>query len=399
MLDIIQLFVSEGLWIFPVVLALLSALVIVTYRLITKAMPQKAPADESEFYELLDKAGYEYDPSRDIFVTKMDCWQKKYGYCRLYDEACPSLCLIVDSEPVEFEYDGKYWLIEFWKGQYYLNTGFEIGVYNTDKPELDIPELFTGNFYDAVDKEDMLEIQFILYKNGKELFFREEKHWWLTGFKTGLFSEPSELTARIRITFKDEVMCHNFIKAMKKLGYQDHAILTNGIVAEFMFDKPRSKQPLSRTPETDWMVQRYNEHCCKVFQEATEGCATWPEKLAAIREKEPHLYNAVIEVGKGAEVFKVFEKLKKHLWRRRRKKAQPETADQAKPDKVKPVKTKPDKAKTRKVKPDEKKPDKEKKAITGEASKEQAITDKEINVTQTIAEKLDQWEKNQSDIQ
>lgn len=313
MLEIIQLHLSEGLWLYPVGLAIVSFFVIMGYRVITNMMPPKPPADEKEFEKLLSDAGYAYDPSRDIFITKMNCWQKKYGYCRLYDEACPPMCLIIDSEPVEFEYKGKHWLIEFWKGQYYLNTGCEIGVYNTDKPELNIPELFTGTFYNCVGKEDMLEIQFILYKNGKELFFREEKHWWLTGFKTGEFSDPSELTLRIRITFKDTVMCHNFIKAMKKIGYQDHEILTNGIVAEFMFDKPHTEQPLTRTVDTDWIMQRYNEHCCKVFQEVTEGCNTWPEKLAAIRTKEPHLYNGVIEAGKTAEVFRAFLKLKKHV--------------------------------------------------------------------------------------
>ncbi|HWQ78754.1 MAG TPA: DUF4474 domain-containing protein [Anaerovoracaceae bacterium] len=329
MLDIIQLQLSGGLWLYPVGLAILSFFVILGYRLLTSMLPQNVQTDEKDFDELLSDAGYEYDPSRDIFITKMNCWQKKYGYCRLYDEACPPMCLIIDSEPVEFDYNGKHWLIEFWKGQYYLNTGFEIGVYNTDNPELDIPELFTGTLYDSVGKEDMLEIQFILYKNGKELFFREEKHWWLTGFKTGEFSEPSELTARIRIAFKDTVMCHNFIKAMKKIGYQDQEILTNGIVAEFMFDKPHTEQPLTRTADTDWIMQRYNEHCCKVFQDVTAGCNTWPEKLTAIRTKEPYLYKAVIGVGKTAEVFKAFSKLKKHS----KKKMKPKPAKQPKPPK------------------------------------------------------------------
>jgi hypothetical protein len=312
MLEIIHSFLSQGLWLYPVGLVAVTFFVILGYRVITGMLPPKPPADEKEFTKLLSDAGYEYDPSRDIFITRMNGWQKKVGYCRLYDEACPPLCLIIDSEPVEFEYNGKHWLIEFWKGQYYLNTGCEIGVYNTDKPEMDIPELFTGNFYDCVGKDDMLEIQFILYKNGRELFFREEKHWWLTGFKTGEFSEPSELTMRARIAFKDTVMCHNFLTALKKLGYQDHEILTNGIVAEFLLDKPRSGQPISRTADTDWLMQRYNEHCCRIFNEVTAGCNTWPEKLQAIRTKEPQLYNAVIGIGKTAEVFKIFGKLKKH---------------------------------------------------------------------------------------
>lgn len=301
--------------VFPVILAIGTVFVFLIYRIVRSMFPRQKATDEKEFDELLSDAGYEYDASRDIFVTQMSPWQKKYGYCRLYDEACAPMSLIVDSEPVYFEYGGKRWLIEFWKGQYYLNTGCEIGVYNTKKADIDIPDLFTGTFYHSVRKADMLEMAYTLYKNGKELFFREEKHWWLTGFKTGEFSEPSELSMRIRVTFKDKEMCESFLKAMKKIGYKEDEIITNGIVAEFMFDKPHTEQPLSRTEESDWFVQRYNEHCCNLYQEATVGCFTFPEKINAIREKEPFLYNAVIQVGKAREIFAVFEKIRKYIKR------------------------------------------------------------------------------------
>mgnify|MGYP000621142798 CR=1 FL=1 len=31
-----------------------------------------------------------------------------------------------------FDYQGKTWLLEFWKGQYGINTGAEIGIYRAD---------------------------------------------------------------------------------------------------------------------------------------------------------------------------------------------------------------------------------------------------------------------------
>jgi len=45
----------------------------------------------------------------------------------LYDEAAAPLGMIVDCEPIHFEYKGKRWLIQFWKGQYDLPTGAEVG--------------------------------------------------------------------------------------------------------------------------------------------------------------------------------------------------------------------------------------------------------------------------------
>ena len=38
--------------------------------------------------------------------------------------------MIIDAYPVYFDYQDKTWMIEFWRGQYGINTGAEIGVYH-----------------------------------------------------------------------------------------------------------------------------------------------------------------------------------------------------------------------------------------------------------------------------
>jgi len=101
----------------------------------------------------------------------------------LYDEAAAPLGMIVDCEPIHFEYKGKRWLIQFWKG-----------VYATDKPDINIPGLFKGTFYNSIKDDEFLWMSFTLKKNGKVLFERGDRHWWLTGFKLGEFSQPWELT-------------------------------------------------------------------------------------------------------------------------------------------------------------------------------------------------------------
>jgi hypothetical protein len=47
--------------------------------------------------------------------------------------------------------------------------------------------------------------------------------------------------------------------------------------------------------------------------EITGPYTTWPEKLAAIRQKEPFLYEAMISVGKTKQIFKAFDKLKNYI--------------------------------------------------------------------------------------
>lgn len=313
MYDMIKTQLEEGILVCPAIMVLLMIFAYLSYRIFRNVCPRPVKTGEKGFDKLISDAGYAYDPFQGIFYSKMDAWQRKYGYCRLYDEAAAPTGMIIDSEPVHFEYGGKRWLIQFWKGQYYLNTGCEIGIYYTEEPDLAIPNLFNGTFYKCVGNADRLEMAYILYKNGRELFRREEKHWWLTGFKTGEFSEPWELAMRIRITFKDTAMCRSFVKAMRKIGYQEYEINTNGITAEFMFDRAHTSQPLTRTEETDWIIQRNNERICNRFQEITEGYASWSEKLRAIREKEPFLSEAVINMGKTKQIFKAFEKLKSYL--------------------------------------------------------------------------------------
>ena len=72
--------------------------------------------------------------------------------------------MIIDCEPIYFRYKGKKWLIEFWKGQYGMTTGGEVGIYYTTGPDLNIPGLFNGTFYKCVNDEDRIDMSFAFRK-------------------------------------------------------------------------------------------------------------------------------------------------------------------------------------------------------------------------------------------
>lgn len=317
MYEIIKSQLEVGLIAIPSILVLLIIFVLLAYRIFRNIYPKDSSTGQGtgvkEFEQMLSDAGYAYDPNQNIFYSKINAWQRKFGYCRLFDEAAAPSSIIIDTEPITFDYDGKKWLIQLWKGQYYLNTGAEIGIYLTDKPDLAIPNLFNGTFYRSAGESEQLYMSYYLIKKGKVLHGRAGKHWWLTGFMPGEFSEPWELSMYVRIVFKDTEMCRSFIGGMKKIGYLEHKIKSDGIAVEFLFDKAHSAQPLSRTEKTDWIVQRNNERICKRFMEITEEYDNWPDKLKAIREKEPFLYEAVITLGKTSKIFKDFEKLKQYI--------------------------------------------------------------------------------------
>ncbi len=231
----------------------------------------------------------------------------------MYDEAAAPLGMIVDCEPIHFEYKGKRWLIQFWKGQYDLPTGAEVGVYATDKPDINIPGLFKGTFYNSIKDDEFLWMSFTLKKNGKVLFERGDRHWWLTGFKLGEFSQPWELTMEITITLKDAVMCSAFIDGLKRAGYTNKEIKRYGNSVRVIFDKPRTPQPFTRTKVTDEIIQKKNKLLCDLYNEVTKGCVTLEEKIAAIREKAPELYQHILGLGRPKELYSSYKRIQRHL--------------------------------------------------------------------------------------
>jgi hypothetical protein len=261
-----------------------------------------------ELDKAIEMAGYAYDPIQDIFFSTMNPWQRSVGYCRLYDEAAAPLGMIIDSEHIFFEYQGKKWIISFWKGQYDMVTGCEIGIY-TEAADLNLPGIFNGSFYKSISDSQLLPMSCTLYKNGKLLFTREGRHWWLTGFKLGEFSEPSELTMNILITLENEIMRDAFISGLKSAGYPDRAFSVSGNTVQTKFDVPYTRQPFSRTKDIARIVQRKNEQLCKKYHEITQNESTFTDKVKILQEQAPELFEQILIVGKNKKSYEMFIEL------------------------------------------------------------------------------------------
>lgn len=268
--------------------------------------------DQETLDKIIYEAGYSYDPDQDIFYSNLYAWQRDMGYCRLYDEAAIISGMIIDCEPIYFSYNGKRWLIEFWKGQYGMTTGFEIGVYNTSDFDLTIPELFKGTFYKSAGDHELLYLSGSLKKNGATLFTRHDVHWWLTGFKLGEFSEPDELVLDLSITLRDRTMRDAFIKGLYEAGYSPEEIISYGTTVNLRFDKPKTPQPIARTAPTDWLTQRKNEFLCETYQEITAPYDTLLDKINAIITLSPGTYRQLNSFAKGKPSMAEYRAIKKH---------------------------------------------------------------------------------------
>ena len=188
----------------------------------------------SKLEELAAPFGYDYHCHCGFFSSTVDAWQKAAGYTWIYDYMAPRFQMVFDALPIYFDYHGKTWLIELWKGQYGINTGAEIGIYHADRL-LSESEYKTA-FFTAVDDSEMLPCTLRLCDHRQKDCVRiSERHWWLTIFLPGCFSEPSELCLETSICFPDMQMCDAFYDALRKSGYTTKDISIEGHCLSFLF--------------------------------------------------------------------------------------------------------------------------------------------------------------------
>lgn len=189
--------------------------------------------------ELVYPFGYRFHCDHGFFSSTVDAPQRRAGYAWLYDYMAPRFQMVFDSLPVYFDYRGRTWLIEFWKGQYGINTGAEIGVYHADGiiPESD----YKTTWFTCAEDHEMLDCSFQLCKCGNECICNSDRHWWLTAFLVGCFSKPSALTMESCISFPNREMLCAFVDGLKRTGYPEDCISVRGLTVCFVFHRDTEK--------------------------------------------------------------------------------------------------------------------------------------------------------------
>lgn len=189
---------------------------------------------------LIDPFGFYYDACEDAFVSTLDAWQREFGYRALYDRAARRFHMVFDCQPVYFDYDGHTWLIEFWKGQYGINTGSEVGIYRTAQT-VD-PSQYAKTRFFSVPDEDMLPMHMTLTQNKTHLFTLHKTHWWLAGFRMGKFCQPGELNLYISLVFPNECMLNSFTEGLYQAGYEPCELHICSHTISFLFSGSRLKE-------------------------------------------------------------------------------------------------------------------------------------------------------------
>ncbi len=208
-------------------------------KIICKINSMDCCAKCSFLNELVYPFGYDFHCDCGFFSSTVDAPQRQAGYSWLYDYMAPRFQMVFDSLPVYFDYRGRTWLIEFWKGQYGINTGAEIGIYHADHiiPESD----YKNAWFSCAENNEMLDCSFRLCRDGDECVCSCGRHWWLTAFLVGSFSKPACLTMESCITFPGREMLAAFVDGLKRAGCSEDCMSVRGLTVCFVFHRDHQK--------------------------------------------------------------------------------------------------------------------------------------------------------------
>jgi hypothetical protein len=160
--------------------------------------------------------GFNYDSKQGLFYASEHPWQRLFGYMDLYDLLFPLININIDREVFEFAVDYgnnnvRIYKIEFWKGQYGVSSGGEVGIYVMDKD---------GNildYYDSVPKEEEIGMSFKLVSKETEEVLADTSllaktgdsdkanGFWEPVFVPGGLNKPGDLEMKITLTFPESM--------------------------------------------------------------------------------------------------------------------------------------------------------------------------------------------------
>lgn len=244
--------------------------------------------------EVITPFGYCYDSKQDVFSTTIDAWQRDFGYTEAYNYYAPHFNMVFDYEPVYFDYKDRTWMIQFWKGQYGINTGAEVGIYYSDSYVP--PALRNITLFQCVKDKDMLPMSLCLFQKDYKIARIQKKHWWITVFDVGRYCEPSELSLNIAITFPNEEMLHAFVTALLEKGYEKNNFCICGLNVIFIYDSCSTCSDRFFRHLLCGFVQWKNRMFCKLYLWVTKPFSTSLDRCLFLYYFLPFAFRRMITI-------------------------------------------------------------------------------------------------------
>lgn len=309
---------------FFILLIFVFLLIYIRQLSLIRSIAQMSPSDKTKkVNELLQPFGFFLLPARSLITSLQDSWQRTCGYRALFDQSAPHFNMVFDCEPVYFDYDGHTWLIEFWKGQYGINTGCEIGIYHADT--LLRESQYKTAYFEAASDAEMMPVRMRLYRSESTTSYPSEawsesiydphpsevgpppaqpllrigaSHWWLTAFLPGQFSQPEDLTMACSLTFPDSYMQQSFLGALLQLGYEIREITMDGLTLSFLFKQPHTPTPGKPSAAYLKWVQKKNLFFCQLYRFVTRPFTAPEDQMFYLYRTLPFCFRRMVRFRK-----------------------------------------------------------------------------------------------------
>ena len=168
--------------------------------------------------------GYLLDVEDGYLFTGRNIWQRNFGFSPIYDIASyvTPYFMQYTTRRIKFDYAGQEWMIQLWKGRYFITNGGEVGVYTR-------PEGTLSTFYQCASDEDCLDMTLdITHGDVDILHMPQQRNWWISGYKFDDTTYAAEsLTMVATVTMKDAEMLNAFTAALD--GQSDVSYTVNGL--------------------------------------------------------------------------------------------------------------------------------------------------------------------------
>ncbi|MDR2524872.1 MAG: DUF4474 domain-containing protein [Oscillospiraceae bacterium] len=167
----------------------------------------------------------------DIDVDDAEIWsatnnplQRSLGYSKLYDDLfLQSRAINVTTVRLKFPYRGQDWLLQLWKGRYFISNGGEVGLYHKEKSDI-------SGFYACASDDERIPMTLTLTTDDGLLLIDRPAtlHWWMTGFVLrDRYYTPERMTLETTLTVPDDEMLAGIRAALeteKAKGVLDYSI-------------------------------------------------------------------------------------------------------------------------------------------------------------------------------
>ena len=168
--------------------------------------------------------GYLLDVEEGYLFTGRNIWQRNFGFSPIYDfitYVTPYFMQYV-TRRVKFEYADEEWMIQLWKGRYFITNGGEVGIYTR-------PEGTLGSFYQCASDEESLDMTLDVTRGDVDILHMPKQHnWWISGFAfDDTTYDPNSLTLVSTVTMKDADMLNAFTAALN--GISDITYTVSGL--------------------------------------------------------------------------------------------------------------------------------------------------------------------------